>query len=132
MYPNTFTAVTNPAQERFYEQANSFIDRNKTELRMVEAYGEYRVWKGFFSSDFVRIPIYVAFIFVCSGVDKLTQDGGTWASILVAGCLSGLFLCAVAIAWKILKLLLWPVRYLRDCYDIPDKPWYLGYESERL
>jgi len=126
----TFTAVTNPEREHFYEEINRFADRNHVELAMLEGYGKYRVWKGFFGSGFFQIIFMVGFIGLVEGVDHITNDAGLWTGrIIVLSILAAALWVSLHILWKVFRLLTWPIRLIHEFGGHSTEPWWIGYEN---
>jgi hypothetical protein len=129
-HENTTTAVTNPEQEKFYRNINDVVDRNKTELTMLEGYGKYRFWKAFFSNPFVQVPLFLAFIGLTVAAEKTTQNASDFTGrLIVVGILLALAFVAVLILGKIYQLITWPIRLFREAGGYKHRPWWLGYAN---
>src|SRR5579863_8447972 len=114
---NTFEAVHQPEQERFFRNMNGVIDRNPIELTILEGYGKYRVWKGFFNNGFVQAILMLSFLGITITTDKLTKDGGWSASFVVGAVLIAMAWAAWQLLWKVYQLITWPIRLWRSLYD---------------
>lgn len=124
----TFTAVPNPEQEKFYRDVNHVVDRNRVELASVEAYGKYRFWKAIFGSSIAQVIFALAFIGLCVGIRGMTQNPFV-AVIIVLGCAVALVALSLMILWKIFQIITWPIRASRESLGYKATPWYLGYDN---
>jgi hypothetical protein len=107
---HTFTAVTNPEQEKFYRDVNQVVDRNRFELTVLEGYGKFRFWKAFFGSPFVYIPLMLAFLGLTAWADKVSTNASDFTTRLLMLSLLGSFIVVAAlIVWKLIS---WPIRFL--------------------
>jgi hypothetical protein len=106
----TFTAVTNPEQEKFYRNVNQVVDRNRFELAVLEGYGKFRFWEAFFGSPFVYIPLMLAFLGLTAWADKISTNASDFTTRVLTLSIVGSFLIVAAmIVWKIIS---WPFKAL--------------------
>lgn len=127
---NTTAAVAESEQEKLHRRINAVIDRNKTELTLLEGYGKYRFWKAFFGNRFVQIPLFLAFIGLTVAVEKATTNASDFTSrFIVVGFLLALAFVAVLLLGKIYQGITWPIRLVRANLGYVTRPWWLAYSN---
>jgi hypothetical protein len=101
-------------QEKFYEEANDFIDRNRLELQLGEAYEKFSFWKSIGTSKLGQLVIVLVLLGLCFGT-RWSSKTPFHAAILMVSLGLALLLVVGAIVWKVLSLVYKCARVLAGC-----------------
>ena len=104
-------------QEKFYHEANEFIERNRLELQLGEAYAKFSFWRAVFGSKPGQIVFMLALLGLWYGEHALMKSQGGVIFLIAALAVLAvvLVLAVLAIISKILKFVYKCVRVLVGC-----------------
>jgi len=101
-------------QEKFYHEANDFIDRNRLELQLGEAYAKFSFWRAIWTSKLGQLVIVLALLGLCSGTTWSMATSFRATTLMFSLGLATIFVIG-AILWKLLSFVYKCVHVLLGC-----------------
>ena len=100
--------------EKFYEEASDFIDRNRIELQLGEAFAKFSFWSAIWASKSGQLVIVLALLGLFYG-ERAILSHRTTGVLFIAALATAFVVTVLAIGWRLLKFVYKCVRFLVSC-----------------